>query len=75
MVLVWMDHGMPKVISGDWQKIKEKVIEFMKFYYEEKDVEYVAESNSKFNFEKRVLHTTVDDECFEHFEFVEIEEI
>lgn len=74
-VLVWQDHGQVTVLSGSLHAIVGKTLVTMAFSYSEEDIKYVSSYTSEFDFEIRVRNITVDDECFEIFEFVNVEEI
>lgn len=74
-VLVWQDHGQVAVLSGTLHAIVGKTLPALMYSYSEEDIKYVSSYTSEFDFELRVRNITVDDECFEVFEFVNVEEI
>ena len=74
-VLVWQDHGQVRVLSGTLSAIVGKTLPALVYSYPKEDIDYVATYTSELDFERRVRSTTVDDECFEVFEFINITEV
>lgn len=74
-VLVWQDHGEVKLLKGSLSKIKEKVITQLTWGYSEQDIKEVEQAKTEDAFERAVKFVTIDDEQFEVFEFVNIQEV
>lgn len=74
-VLVWQDHGQVRLLSGSFSDIKDIVLDAMKYSYSRMEIESVSASKTETSLENRVRNTTVDDECFEVFRFVDITEV